>query len=233
MNVFVTGERGFVGSNLTKYFLKTGITVVNIQDESDKNIKSRINLLDREKLWQIENVDAIIHLASKTSIPDSIDNPYDTYYTNIIGTLNILDFARQRKIKKIINISTYIYGKPIYLPIDENHPINPHSPYNKSKILAENLCENFSKDFGIDIVTLRPFYIYGPSSNPLSFIPSIIQQIEKNERVLLSHKNTKRDFLFVDDFLNLISKILNNFPIGYSIYNVGSGRSNSLEEIIW
>jgi nucleoside-diphosphate-sugar epimerase len=232
LKVFVTGEKGFIGSNIIKYFQKSGITNANNQNNSKKTTKSRINILEKNQLQQIENVDAIVHLASKTSIKNSINNPYETYYTNIIGTLNILDFAKERKISQIINISTYVYGKPIYLPIDEKHPIHPHSPYNKSKILAENLCKNYSKDYGIDIVTLRPFYIYGPLSNPHSFIPLIIQQIRKNGKVFLSQENTKRDFLFIDDFINLISKILNNFPEGYNVYNVGSGKSNRLEDII-
>src|SRR5207249_5896542 len=95
-----------------------------------------------------------------------------------------------------------------------------------------NLCKYYSHDYGIDIVTLRPFYIYGPLSSPLSLIPSTIQQIKKNGKVLLSRENTKRDFLFVDDFIDLILKILNKFPEGYNVYNVGYGKSNSLEEII-
>ena len=81
-------------------------------------------------------------------------------------------------------------------------------------------------------MTLRPFYIYGPLSNPLSFISSIITQIKKNGKVFLSHQGTKRDFLFIDDFINLLLKILNDFPEGYKIYNVGYGKSHSLEEII-
>ena len=159
-----------------------------------------------------KNVDTIIHLAAKTSITNSINNPYETYYNNICGTLKILDFARERKIKKFINMSTYVYGKPLYLPIDEKHPINPHTPYNKSKIISENLCKYYSNDYGINIVTLRPFYIYGSLSNPLSFIPSITQQIKKNGNVFLSRENTKRDFLHIDDFINLILKILDKFP---------------------
>ncbi len=196
------------------------------------NEKKSINVLEKDQFQNIENVDAIIHLAAKTSTINSINNPYETYYTNIGGTLNLLDFAREREIKKIINISTYVYGKPIYLPIDEKHPINPHTPYNKSKIISENLCKYYSQDYGINIVTLRPFYIYGPLSSTLSFIPSIIQQINKNGNVFLSQENTKRDFLFIDDFINLILKILNKFPNGYNVYNVGYGKSNSLEEII-
>jgi nucleoside-diphosphate-sugar epimerase len=228
LKVFVTGDKGFIGTNLTKKFQDKRISYTDYQN----NEKKRINILERDQFQYIENVDAIIHLAAKTSITNSINNPYETYHTNISGTLNILDFARDRKIKKIINISTYVYGKPVYLPIDEKHPINPHTPYNKSKVISENLCKYYSQDYGINIVTLRPFYIYGPISNPLSFISSIITQIKKNGKVFLSHQGTKRDFLFIDDFTNLLLKILNDFPEGYNIYNVGYGKSHSLEEII-
>ena len=228
MKVFVTGDKGFIGTNLTKKFQDKRISFTDYQN----NEKKRINILEKDQFQYIENVDAIIHLAAKTSITNSINNPYETYHTNISGTLNILDFARDRKIKKIINISTYVYGKPVYLPIDEKHPINPHTPYNKSKVISENLCKYYSQDYGINIVTLRPFYIYGPISNPLSFISSIITQIKKNGKVFLSHQGTKRDFLFIDDFTNLLLKILNDFPEGYNIYNVGYGKSHSLEEII-
>ena len=228
MKVFVTGDKGFIGTNLTKKFQDKRISFTDYQN----NEKKRINILEKDQFQHIENVDAIIHLAAKTSITNSINNPYETYHTNISGTLNVLDFARDRKIKKIINISTYVYGKPVYLPIDEKHPINPHTPYNKSKVISENLCKYYSQDYGISIVTLRPFYIYGPLSNPLSFISAIITQIKKNGKVFLSHQGTKRDFLFIDDFTNLLLKILNDFPEGYKIYNVGYGKSHSLEEII-
>ncbi len=234
MKVFITGETGFIGSRLKNYFQRLGVIVINPNiDIQNSGINNRINILEKEKLNQLEgDIDAIIHLASKTSIPNSFVNPYETYYTNIIGTLNILEFAKEKRIKKVVNVSTYVYGKPLYVPIDENHPINPHSPYNRSKLLAENLCENYSKDFNLNIVTLRPFYIYGPSSNPSSFIPSIIRQINTNRKAILSQKNTKRDFLFVDDFISLVLKILRNFPRHYNVYNVGSGKSNSLEDVI-
>jgi len=225
LKIFVTGDKGFIGSSLTKTFQNKDIIVNEYQNK-------RINILEKEQLQHIEKVDTIIHLAAKTSATSSMNNPYETYYTNICGTLNILDFARKRKVKRIINISTYVYGKPLYLPIDERHPTNPHTPYNKSKIISENLCEYYSHDYGINIVTLRPFYIYGPLSNSHSFIPIMIRQIKKNGRVFLSQENTKRDFLFIDDFKSLILRILNNFPEGYNVYNVGYGKSIDLEEII-
>ena len=138
---------------------------------------------------------------------------HDTYYTNLLGTLNLLEFARQKKVTKFINISTYVYGKPQYLPIDEKHPVDPHSPYNKSKLLAEQLCQFYSHDFDIDIVTLRPFYLYGSCPRPNSFIYCILEQImKKNGKVTLSGESTKRDFLFIDDFLNLIEIVLEKFP---------------------
>jgi nucleoside-diphosphate-sugar epimerase len=228
LKVFVTGNKGFIGTHLTKTFQNKDIIVIDCQ----KNGNNIPNLLEDQLLCIDEGVDTIIHLAAKTSITNSVSNPYETYHNNICGTLKILDFARERKIKKFINMSTYVYGKPIYLPIDEKHPINPHTPYNKSKVVSENLCKYYSNDYGINIVTLRPFYIYGSLSNPLSFIPSITQQIKKNGNVFLSRENTKRDFLYIDDFINLILKILDKFPEGYNLYNVGYGKSNSLEEII-
>jgi UDP-glucose 4-epimerase len=227
LRVFVTGHGGFVGSNLIKQ-LKHKIQIITTEQSN----KERINILDRNRLNTVENIDVIIHLASKTSIPDSVINPYDTYLTNIVGTLNVLDFARQNNINKIINLSTFVYGKPHYFPIDEKHPINPHSPYTKSKLIAEELCEYYSEDYGIDIVTLRPFYIYGPSMNKASFIPSIIKHILEKGKAILSNKNTKRDFLYIDDFCDLIERILSNFPTGYKTYNVGYGKSTSLEHVV-
>ena len=231
MKIFVTGNKGFIGTNLIKNFKnKYEIIVTDYQNNVKKD---RINILEKNQLNHVEeNVDVIIHLAAKTSITNSINNPYKTYYTNLGGTLNILEFARERQIKKIINISTYVYGKPLYLPIDEKHPINPHTPYNKSKILSENLCKYYSQDYGINIVTLRPFYLYGPFANIHSFIPAIIEQVRKNANIFLSGQNTRRDFLFIDDFVILIMKILTKFPDGYNVFNVGHGKSNSLEQII-
>ena len=226
MRVLITGDKGFIGKNLTKRLKNEKAIKIACEDNES------IDILNKDLFSFVKDVDTIIHLAAKTSITNAIDEPYNTYQVNILGTLNLLDFARLHNIKNIINISTYVYGKPMYLPVDEKHVINPHTPYNKSKIISENLCEYYSQDYGLNIVTLRPFYIYGPFSNSLTFLPSIIAQIKEKGTVILSHENTKRDFLFVDDFTNLLIKILTNFPIGYNVYNVGHGESHSLEEVV-
>lgn len=227
LDVLVTGNKGFVGTNLIKN-LKDEVQLVTTHTSHSK----RIDILNKNQLARIKTTDVIIHLASKTSIPNSITSPYETYLTNLLGTLNVLDFARERDIKKIINIGTYIYGNPIYFPIDEKHPVNPHSPYTKSKLIAEKICKYYSEDYKIDIVTLRPFYLYGPSPNQFSFIPSVIHQYKTTGKVILSNRNTRRDFLYIDDFIDLIRKILFNFPKGYNAYNVGFGKSVSLEKVI-
>lgn len=226
MKILVTGHNGLIGSSLVEKLQTENIVFTN----NSRN-GHRIDVLDKTHLEDLENLDMIIHLASKTSISDSISNPYDTYYTNVVGTLNILEYARKNSIKNIINVSTYLYGNPQYIPIDENHPLCPHTPYNKSKMISENLCKNYSVDYNLNIVTLRPFYVYGPSHKS-SFLPMVIRKVFDNEKIILSNKNIHRDFLFVDDFVNLISRIMANFPVGYNVYNVGYGKSYPLEEVV-
>jgi UDP-glucose 4-epimerase len=224
--VLVTGSKGFVGTHLCNYLEEKGFQVV-----TTVNKQKPFDVTNIDQLLTIESVDAIVHLAAKTSISDSFKKPSETYYTNFVGTLNVLEFAKTRNIKKLIYVSTYVYGQPEYFPLDEKHPVNPHSPYNNSKLLAEKICQNYSHYFGINIVTLRPFYVYGPNSRNGSFIPSIIKQIKANGRVKLSGKRVRRDFLFVTDFVYLIEKILQDFPKGYNTYNVGYGKSYSLYQV--
>jgi UDP-glucose 4-epimerase len=226
LKILLTGHTGFIGTSIVQRFSYDYAFVV-----TSPNSHQRVNVLDKKDFESLERVDSIIHLAAKTSISDSICNSYEVYNTNFTGTLNILDYAVTMGIKNIINLSTYIYGNPRYLPIDESHPVNPHSPYNKSKFIAEQLCEFYSNDKGINIVTLRPFYVYGPSQKS-SFVTIGIQKTFRNEIMRLSKRGTRRDFLYIDDFLDLINKILIDFPEGYNVYNVGYGESYSLEDIL-
>lgn len=190
------------------------------------------NILNLEQLKQVVgHPESIIHLAAKTSLEGSLISPYDTYYTNILGTLNLLELARIKDIRKFIYVSTYVYGKPEYLPVDEEHHINPHSPYNKSKLIGEDLCRNYCFDYGIDVVALRPFSLYGPNGRAESFISSVINQISTKGKAILTAKNMKRDFLFIYDFVDLVSRIIGNFPNAYNTYNVGSGASYALEDV--
>lgn len=227
--ILITGSKGFVGDHICKSYFKNKyhlITDVSSKDNQRNDI-TKMEYFDNFN----DKIDVILHLAAKTSINESLKNPYDTYYENIIGTLNVLEFAKRNNIVKIIFLSTYVYGNPQYLPVDENHPVNPHSPYNNSKIIAEKLCEDYSKTFGINIVVLRPFYLYGYNTKKNTLIRSILDQIATNKRVNLSNEKTSRDFLYIDDFIELLNNILNKFPSEYNIYNVGSGKSYTITEV--
>jgi UDP-glucose 4-epimerase len=227
--VFVTGTRGFVGNHLCRLLLNLGIDVVAYGTKGEN--KPDITDINQLHFTDSCGVQAVVHLAAKTSVHSASKAPYEAYYTNIVGTLNVLEFCRLRNIKKLIFMSSYVYGQPKYLPIDEKHPVNPHSSYHKSKLIAEQLCKNYSVDFGIDVVTLRPFLLYGPNAKPYMFITTVIEQIKNNGKVFLSGKYTSRDFLFISDFLDLVTIILNEFPRGYNLYNVGYGESHYLEEV--
>src|SRR6266516_7820040 len=160
--VLVTGSTGFVGNHLCRQLLELGITVVGSSSTRGKN---KLNVTDMNQFHSVESsdVEAVVHLAAKTSVDRASKDPYQAYYTNIVGTLNVLEFCRLRNIKKFIFMSSYVYGQPTYLPIDENHPVNPHSSYHKSKLIAEQICKYYSHDYSMDIVTLRPFLLYGPN----------------------------------------------------------------------
>jgi nucleoside-diphosphate-sugar epimerase len=229
--ILITGCAGFVGGHLCRQLIELGVNVVGGSIEKDE---IRIDVADINQLRSLDcrDVDAAIHLAAKTSVSSSAKYPYEAYYANILGTLNLLELCRSNSIKKFIFMSSYVYGQPKYLPVDEKHPVDPHSTYHKSKLIAEQICKNYSLDFGMDIVTLRPFLLYGPNAKSYMFISTAIQQIRHNGNVYLSGKETSRDFLFISDFLDLITNILNEFPRGYNLYNVGYGESHYLEEVV-
>ena len=227
--ILITGSRGFVGDHICKSYFKNKYNLIT-DNPTDKQ-RNDITNIEYFENFEDKIIDVIIHLAAKISINDSLIDPYETYHKNIVGTLNVLEFAKRKNITNFIFLSTYVYGEPQYLPIDENHPINPHSPYNKSKIIAESLCKDYSKIFGINIVILRPFYLYGYNRKKNTLIKSVLDQINTNGIIKLSNEKTSRDFLYISDFIELLNNILNKFPSGYNIYNVGSGTSYTITEI--
>jgi nucleoside-diphosphate-sugar epimerase len=222
--VAITGSEGFVGSHLSNVLLANNYNVIRL------DIKNGFDLLSTNSFNTHPAFDLIIHLAAKVFVPDSFDNPADFLSFNYTTTLNALEIARKYS-AKFIYMSSYIYGTPEYLPIDENHPIKPHNPYAFSKLNGENLTKCYNVNYNIPALILRPFNLYGPNQAEAFLISKIVAQALSG-KIILNDPRPKRDFLHISDFVALIQKILEKNFDDFGIYNVGSGVSYSVSEIV-
>ncbi len=222
--IAVTGSSGFVGKSLCKRIKELNGEVIEIDITLGKDIT------EYKSIEKIDKFDCMIHLAARIFVPESYKDPYGYYKVNLQGTLNVCEICRQRNAKLIMS-SSYFYGIPQYLPIDENHPVMPHNPYSHSKFLGEEVCKAYSKDFSLNVAVLRFFNIYGPGQDKRFLIPSIFQQAESGE-VNLGSSTPKRDFIYIDDVIESYIKAIEFEPEGFEIFNIGSGESYSVKETV-
>jgi len=220
--ILITGASGFIGQELVKKIPKSDVIL-------DSNEFEHIDLQNKEEVMSLDSADLVIHLGGKTPRKELGWSEY--FKSNIVGTLNILEYCVQKKIKKLIYVSTYVYGKPQYLPIDENHPINPHNAYTESKYRGERWCEFYCKKYDLNLITLRPFNIFGESMREGFLLTNLINSVKTDKEITVVNKNSKRDFLYVDDFVDLILKI-KDYDCKFEIFNVGTGNSFSFDDII-
>jgi UDP-glucose 4-epimerase len=224
--IIVTGSGGFVGSHLVKRLRDEGAEVIPI------DMSQGIDVTDWKQVKACQgDIDIVYHLAAKTYIPATNEDPRDTYLVNLVGTLNMLELGRRSKVKNFIFASSYIYGNPQYIPVDEGHPINPTNPYSKSKALGEELCRAYHKDHGLRCVAIRAFNIYGEGQGDNFLIPSILKQIGKKE-IELKDPVPRRDFLYVKDAVEAYVRAAGYSSSGFEAFNIGSGVSYSVDEIV-
>ena len=221
-SILVTGSSGFIGRKVLEKLPKLGVI-------TDYNNSMRINLQNIDEVMKIDSADIVIHLAGKTPKKELKWNDY--FNNNISSTLNILEYCIIKNVKKLIYVSNYIYGNPKYSPIDEIHPINPHNSYSESKYLGERLCKFYCDKMNINLIILRPFNIYGESMNKNFLLSNLINSIKTDQKMTIVNKDSRRDFLHVDDFVDLILKI-KDYNCKFEIFNVGTGISFSFNEII-
>ena len=220
--VLITGKSGFIGSNLMKRIPNH----ISVLENGSKSIDLRI----RSEVLKINKVDTVIHLAGK--IPSEERNSQNIFFEhNVLGTLNILEYCVNKKIKKIIYVSSYVYGNSKKNPINEKEVVNPHNAYTKSKALGEELCKIYGEKFGIDVIILRPFNIFGNSLKKNFFISNILESIKQNKSITIINKNDKRDYLHVTDFVDAIIRMI-DYESKYDVFNVGSGKSISFEKLV-
>lgn len=224
MNIAVAGSDGFVGRNVCSVFREEGHTIIPI------DITNGMDLCDAAIVEKVSHIDCFVHLANLVYVPASYENPAKFYRVNYLTTLNALEICRKWH-AKLVYISSYIYGSPQYLPVDENHPIAPFNPYAQTKVICEKLCEGYNRDFGVKVSIVRPFNIYGVGQKGLLLIPEIIGQIkEGKEKIQLKAASPRRDYINVKDVAKAIySCAMVDEP--YGIYNICSGESVSVREI--
>ena len=224
MKILITGYSGFIGTYLQKRLKQTQHELVLA------DITNGIDICDWQQVKQFEGIDIVIHLANLSFIPASYNEPKKFYETNYLSTLNMLELCRLQS-AKMIYFSSYIYGHPQYQPIDENHPIQAYNPYSQTKVICESLCEGYNRDFKVPITIFRPFNIYGKGQNPEFLIPSIIQQAQ-NGKIIIKDDRPKRDYIHVEDIVEAIIAAIDNQTDKFEKFNLGTGKSYSVKEII-
>lgn len=224
-NILVTGSAGFIGQKLVKYLLEAGHRVLEL-DQANGDISQGETLAG----YADHEIHHVFHLAGKTFVPESWRVPYDFYQVNVMGTVNVLEFCRKTG-AGLTYISSYLYGEPDYLPVDETHPVKSYNPYSHSKVMAESACNFYSGHFNVQVTVFRPFNAFGPGQSKLFLISEIISKVMDPAIpvVEVMDLRPKRDYVYIDD---LVHALMLSMGAPKGIYNIGSGCSKSVEEII-
>jgi len=247
MKVLVTGADGFIGSHLTEALVKNGFDVRAFVfynsfnswgwlDHCDPNVKGKFEVFagdirDSHGVRKaMEGCDGVLHLAALIGIPFSYHSP-DTYVdTNIKGTLNIVQAARDLGIPKLIHTSTSeVYGTAQFVPITEEHPLQGQSPYSASKIGADQIAMSFYSSFRTPVTIIRPFNTFGPRQSARAVIPTIITQIANGKKkIKLGALSPTRDFNYVlDTVAGFMAALKSEKGVG-EVINIGSNYEISI-----
>ncbi len=220
--ILVTGSSGFIGRVLTNRLTEKGFETIGFDLPSN-------DITQEGSLDFLTEISHVFHLAGKTFVPQSWKNPPGFYQVNLMGTVHVLEFCRKNQIP-LTYVSSYLYGEPEYLPVDENHPVKSYNPYSHSKVLADNTCQFYARQFGLPVTIFRPFNAYGPGQSPLFIIPEIISRVLNSKEPVLEVMDIRprRDYIYIDD---LVDALLLSVNTAGGIYNLGSGYSKSVGEI--
>ena len=220
--VLVTGARGFVGPHVVRALRDAGCEVIERgRSDGDLALAPPVN-------WP--RADRVVHLAGRTFVPDAWSDPAPFHRDNVVATRHVLEYCRQTG-ASLVHMSSYVYGVPQRLPIDERHPLGPFNPYAESKIHAEDAVREYQERHGVAATILRPFNLYGPGQEDRFLIPTIVRQALdlSSAEVRVADDRPRRDYLHVRDLAALVLAVLRE-PSG-GIYNAGSGESHSVRDI--
>lgn len=248
--VLVTGADGFIGSHLTEELVKKGYDVKAFAFYNSFNRWGWLDTLPKEVMNNVEvftgdirdpngvrtamsDVEGVFHLAALIAIPFSYHSPDSYVDTNVKGTLNVLQAARDLQMERVLVTSTSeVYGTAQYVPIDEKHPFQGQSPYSATKIGADRLAESFYRSFSLPVSIVRPFNTYGPRQSARAVIPTIISQLlSGKEEIKLGSLTPTRDFNYVKDTVaGFIAIAESDKTIGQEI-NIATQKEISIGEL--
>ena len=245
-NILVTGAGGFIGSHLTEHLVRCGAKVRAFHHYNA--LGRRGWLEDSELAGEIEFVagdiadphsvksamsgcDTCMHLAALIAIPYSYVAPESYVRTNVVGTLNVLQAARESGARVVHTSTSEVYGTAQFVPITEEHPLQGQSPYSASKIGADKLAESFYRSFELPVVTIRPFNTFGPRQSARAVIPTIISQCVVGDRIKLGATTPTRDLNFVANTARGFAMAATSDAVVGETVNLGSGEEISIGDL--
>lgn len=248
--VLVTGGAGFIGSHVVDKLAGCGYGVKVFDDLSEgklSNVKGHLkngqvcfvkgDIRDAGLVRKcVRDVDAVVHLAAVTSIPFSIERPSLTFDINTKGTLNLLDACAKTNVKRFVFASSCsVYGDPAYLPVNEEHPTFPMSPYAASKLEGEECCRTYQEQHGLSTVVLRLFNVYGPRQKLDAYSGVIARFFSRAKKhmplVIYGDGNQIRDFVHVWDVAEAVLKALETRGVAGEVFNIGFGKATSVNSL--
>jgi dTDP-glucose 4,6-dehydratase len=245
----VTGAGGFIGSHLVEALTAEGrdvrALVRYVSDggagwlaELDADVRDHVEVIhgdvrDPDQMRSItRGCRTVFHLAALIGIPYSYTSPRQNLDTNAVGTLNVLEAARDAGVERLVHTSSSeVYGTAQYVPIDENHPLVGQSPYSATKIAADQMVISYARSFDLPALIVRPFNTFGPRQSLRAVIPTIITQALWSDRVRLGALETTRDFTFVRDTAGGLMAAAGARNVDGGVYNLGYGQDISIRDL--
>lgn len=242
--VLVTGGAGFIGSMLVQRLLKNKYNVSVLDDLSSghidnlpKNDRLRMTKGDLRDFQLVSKViqhhSYVIHLAAQAFVPFSYEMPLQVAEVNALGSINTLKACSDNKVNRLVHISSSeVYGSARYVPMDEKHPLQPYSTYSVAKTAADLWAQTFFWEHKLPVVILRPFNTFGPRETLPYFIPEMIRQCLKEPAIKVGNLETSRDFTYVGDTVDAITKALETEDIEGEIINIGTGKTRRMKDVL-
>lgn len=250
MKVLITGAAGFVGSHLSKEYVKQGFTVVGLDDFSNGNLSNIRDLIGNPKFKLVKgdirdkvllnslmpDVDVVFHMAAQIHVDRSLVEPEETWTTNVLGTLNVLESARMHDVEKIIHASSSeVYGPAQTAPISELHPLDAVHAYGASKIAADRMCYAYVKSQGMNICIVRCFNLYGPNQKDSGYGGAISIFVKRalagKPPIIYGSGLQSRDYMYISDAILAYDHVLKWGRSEYGPINFGTGQDITINDL--